>query len=473
LTKAVILAGGEGTRLRPLTFTHPKPMVPIGKEPVIHYLLTRLSTEGFSDVVMVVGYLRNQIMSFVGDGSRWGLRVNYAVESNEAHYGTAGSLKLAEHLLDETFLVTQADTITNMHLADAVRFHTKSGSYATIVMTRVQDPWNFGVAVLDEDQKIIEFQEKPRKEEAKSDLVSTGFYVLEPEVLDHILAENWDFAKNLFPHLLDLQKRISGYPTDDFWVDVGNLDGYLKGMKWVLNAEGDLSPKERRNIDSAHLQESDEAGTTSASQRLVEQGAVIEEGVRINQSVVKKDARICMNSSLNDCMVMERSYIGRNCIISDSVIGQAAVVNDESVVHGSIIGPGGVIGSKVRLNQGARIWPNVHVPDGDTVSGIMAVPMEKAFYFYTGIGQYTGLIATSVNGFIEALEVAPIQSLEFHAKKRDFERWVREVIGSSELADAVEGIRRRALVGEELRSALVDAVKRWAHKVSHSTGPHV
>ena len=471
LTKVVILAGGEGTRLRPLTFTHPKPMVPIAREPVIHYLLTHLSKQGFTEVVMIVGYLRNQIMSYVGDGSRWGLRVNYAVEPDESHFGTAGSLKLAEHLLDGRFVVTQADTITDMPLTEAVMFHERSESYATIVMTRVPDPWNFGVAVIDAEKRIVEFQEKPIKEEAKSDLVSTGFYVLEPEVLDHVLDEKWDFAKNVFPHLLGLGKKLSAFPIESFWVDVGNLDGYLKGMRWILEQDyKDSLAEGKTNSTFAGTKVADNALITTPA--LIESGAVVDRGARIHRSVIKSDARVGEGAELEDSMAMERSFIGPGCRITNSVIGQAATVRDGAEVRGSIIGPGCVIGSGAKLQHGARIWPNVHVREMETITGIVAVPIDKAFYFYAAVGQYTGLIATSVDSFIKALEVAPIQSLEFHAKRRDFERWVREVIASGELADSLEAIRRRALVGEELRAALVEAVTKWAFKVSHSTGPH-
>src|SRR5205807_1494770 len=148
----------------------------------IYYLLLRLAREGFDEIIVVVrGSLKDEIMEYLGDGSEMGLRITYEVEPDGLRIGTAGSLKLGEHLLDETFLVAQADTLTEIPLREAVEFHRKSGALVTVVLTRVNDPTDYGVAVLDEKNAIAEFQEKPSKEDARSNLVSTGFYIMEPE----------------------------------------------------------------------------------------------------------------------------------------------------------------------------------------------------------------------------------------------------------------------------------------------------
>jgi NDP-sugar pyrophosphorylase family protein len=232
--KAVVLAAGEGTRLRPLTFLSPKPMIPLGPEPAIHYLLSQLSREGFDEIVMVLGYMGNQIMDYLGDGSKLGLRISYALKPEEFRCGTAGSLRLAEHLLGDAFLVAQADTLSEIPLREAMRFHRQKGAQATIVLTTVENPGEFGVTILDDNDNITEFQEKPGHELARSNLVSTGFYILEPETLDHIGEAKWDFAKDLFPHLLEMHDKMCGFVSNDFWVDIGSLEGYLRGVKWIL-----------------------------------------------------------------------------------------------------------------------------------------------------------------------------------------------------------------------------------------------
>ncbi|MDG6925887.1 MAG: NDP-sugar synthase [Nitrososphaerota archaeon] len=470
--KAVVLAGGEGTRLRPLTLTRPKPMIPLGPEPAIHYVLSQLSREGFREIVMVTGYLRNQIMEYLGDGSNLGLRITYAVEPDEFLCGTAGSLKLIEHLLDETFLVAQADTLSEIPLTEALKLHRRNGAYATIALTRVKNPSVFGVAVIDADSTITEFQEKPPKEQVRSDLASTGFYILEPEALDHIESEKWDFAKDLFPRLLKLDKKLSGFVSEAFWVDIGSLSGYLRGTRWVLGGTNGKAP---HNADNAGLRNPVVTDADAHVGRsvlitgpaLIEKEVVIEDEAKIGQDcVIKRSARISSGTALDRSVIMERASIGRDCTISGSVIGQAADLQRNVAVEGSIIGPGCVIGEGAHILSGSRIWPNVRIEANARVNGIVAVPLEKAFYFYTGLGQYTGILATSIEEFVQALEKAPMGSIEFHASRRDFEKWVRQVLASDELADGVEAIRRRAVTGEELRRDLVEVTKEWADKVS-------
>ncbi len=198
--KALILAAGEGTRLRPLTFTRQKPMTPVGPEPSIFYLVSHLAKEGFNDIVVIVGGpMKQHLMDYLGDGVRFGVKISYAVKPDEFRSGTAGSLKLVDGLLDEPFLVAQSDTLTEMPLAKAVEFHKGSEATATIVLTEVKDAGDFGVAVVDSNGMITEFQEKPPRGEAKGNLISTGFYILDPECVELIMHEKWDFANGTLP----------------------------------------------------------------------------------------------------------------------------------------------------------------------------------------------------------------------------------------------------------------------------------
>jgi NDP-sugar pyrophosphorylase family protein len=469
-TKAVVLAAGEGTRLRPLTFTRPKPMVPLGPEPSIYYVLMRLAREGFDEIVIVVrGSLKNEIMDYLGDGSEIGLRITYEVEPDGLHIGTAGSLKLGEHLLDDTFLVAQSDTLTEIPLREAVDFHRKSEALATIVLTRVADPSDYGVAVLDEKNTITEFQEKPSMKEARSNLVSTGFYIMEPESIDYIIDNKWDFAKNLFPRLLELHKKLSGFVSDAFWVDIGNLEGYLRGVKWVVdntiqsqNALATELPSLVMTDRTAHI--GNRAQIIGPA--LIERDVTIEDEAKIGKyCVIKRNAHVSSGTLLERSAIMERVYIGRNCTITDSIIGQSAVLHENITISGSIIGPGCVVGDRVNVLSGSRVWPNVQIGADERVEGIVAAPLETAFYCYTNFGQYTGLLATSIEGFIEALEKSPMESIEFHSRRRDYEKWVRDVLALNELADDMEGLRRIAVTGEELRRGLIEVTKKWADAI--------
>jgi NDP-sugar pyrophosphorylase family protein len=468
--KAVILAAGEGTRLRPLTFVRPKPLIPLGAKPSIHYLLSHLSEEGFDDIVVVVGGpLKGQLMDYLGDGSKLGLRITYAVEPDGLRIGTAGSLKLIEHLLDKTFLVAQADTLTEIPLREAVDFHRASGAHATIVLTRVDDPSSFGVAVLDKEGTITEFQEKPSKGEAKGDLVSTGFYLMEPESIDYITDDRWDFAKDLFPSLLRLRKKLSGFASDAFWADIGNLEGYLRGVRWVL--ENTTEPRTTAAAEPPGLMSLDGDARKGlhvqvTSPVLIESGVTIEDEARISQyCVLMRSAHISSGTVLDRSVVMERASIGRGCTITDSVIGQSAILQGNVTVTASIIGPGCVVEEGAKVLNGSRLWPNVRIRADQIVNGVVIAAIEKAFYFCTGPGQYTGLLATTIEGFIEGLEKAPVESIDYHAGHRDFERWTRDVLRSNQLADSVEDVRRTAVGGEALRGALVGVAKEWAEYV--------
>jgi NDP-sugar pyrophosphorylase family protein len=508
-------------------------MTPVGPEPSIYYVLSRLSQEGFDEIVIVVrGSQKNQIMAYLGDGSKMGLRVTYIVEPDGLPIGTAGSLKLCEHLLDDTFIVAQADTLTEIPLRGAVDLHRNNGALATIVLTRVQDPSAYGVAVLDERGVISEFQEKPQRKEAKSNLVSTGFYVMEPESLDYVMDNAWDFAKDFFPWLLGIHKKLAGFVSDAFWVDIGELEGYLRGVNWVIETmtrgPGVAPMAERsfavmgdtRALSDAILErsavmegasigqsaqilgpafstweegqpfavmEDSRASSRPAYERsvvmegawishsaqivgpaFVETGVTIEDEARIGQScAVMRNSRISSRAVLERSVVMEGASIGRNCTIRDSVIGQSATLHDNVVVNESIIGPGCDIGEGVSVLRGSRIWPGVRVGNDQRVKGIVSTPLDKAFYCFTDVGQYTGLLATSVEGFIDALEKSPIQSIEFHVKRRDYERWARDVLALNDLADGFEELRRKGVTGEELRRGLIGNVK-WASGLSDS-----
>src|SRR5438094_170842 len=346
-------------------------MLPLGPNPIIHYVLSHLSRNGFKDLIIIPGYLKDQIMGYVGDGSHFGVRITYVVEPEGVTFGTAGSLKLAAHLLDETFLVVQADVVSEISLTDMARFHSDRQGEVSIALTNVEDPSAYGVAIVDEENEIVRFVEKPAPGTVPSNLVSTGFYILEPEVLDYVENEKWDFAKDLFPYLMRLGHHLFGYTFDSFWVDVGELKGYLKGVNWVLRNFAADPPK---------------------------------------------DARL--------------------------------------------------IGNNAKILPGSKLWANTRVEEGDTVDGIIAVPRDKSFYFDTGLGQYSGILATSIQEFIDALKIVPLESLEYHIGRRDIEKWTKDVLGSIQLADNIRTVRRSQLIGEDLRLQLVKVVKEWADRVS-------
>jgi NDP-sugar pyrophosphorylase family protein len=471
--KAVVLAGGEGTRLRPLTFTRPKPMLPLGPNPIIHYVLSHLFSNGFQDIIIIVGYLKDQLMGYLGDGSQFGVRITYVVEPEGVAFGTAGSLKLAAHLLDETFLVVQSDTISEISLAEMARFHSDRGGEVSIALTEVADPSLYGVAVLGGREEIVKFLEKPPPGTALSKLASTGFYILEPEVVDYIEDEKWDFARDLFPYLMRVGEQIFGFSSKSFWVDVGELNGYLKGADWVLRKLDQDAPPSARVLGSSKRRVFVN-GNVGVGQRVQISGpswfdtnTKIGDDVKIGPgTVLEEDSHILSGTIMDQTVTFRHTEIGSNCSVRSTIIGERAVVGSNVTIDRAIIGQGCTIGDRARILPGSRLWPNTRVEAGATVDGIMAVPRDKSFYFDTGLGQYSGILASSIGEFLEALKIVPLESLEYHIGRRDFEKWAKDVLGSIQLADNIRTLRRSQLKGEELRLQMVRYVMQWAERVS-------
>lgn len=453
-------------------------MLPLGPDPIIRYVLSHLSKSGFDEAIVIPGYLKDQIMGYLGDGSKLGIDITYVVEPEGVTFGTAGSLKLASHLLDETFLVVQADVVSEISLNDMKRFHNDRKGEVTIALTNVEDPSSYGVAILDEENEIVKFVEKPAAGTVPSNLVSTGFYILEPEVVDYIENEKWDFAKDLFPYLMRLGQHLFGFASDSFWVDVGELKGYLKGVKWVLRNLVTDPPKDAKTIGSPSALAFSQPGVQLGRDAKVvgpawiEKGTILGDGASVGPgSVLKANTRLESGAVFESGIAFERSIIGRDCSVQSTIIGERAIIGNEVTVERAIIGQGCTIGDRAKILSGSKLWPNTNIEAESTVDGIVAVPRDKSFYFDTGLGQYSGILASSIDEFLRALRVVPLDSLEYHIGRRDFEKWTKDVLGSILLADNIRTLRRSQLKGEDLRKQLIDVVQEWAQRVSSPEPP--
>src|SRR4051794_33135066 len=223
--KAVVMAGGEGTRLRPLTSNQPKPMVPIVGKPCMEHIVELLRDHGFDEVVVTLAFMPQAIRSYFGDGEALGVKIEYSVE--DTPLGTAGSVKQAEGALQETFLVISGDALCDVDLGALLDFHREKQAAVTIGLKSVDNPLEFGIVVTDEDGRVERFLEKPSWSQVFSDTINTGIYVMEPEVLRHIPpGESYDFSSQLFPLLLEMGRPLYGFVLDGYWQDIGNLDQY-------------------------------------------------------------------------------------------------------------------------------------------------------------------------------------------------------------------------------------------------------
>jgi mannose-1-phosphate guanylyltransferase/phosphomannomutase len=368
--KAVVMAGGEGTRLRPLTSNQPKPMVPIVGKPCMEHILELVREHGFEDVIVTVAFLPQAIRSYFGDGESLGLRMEYSVE--ESPLGTAGSVRLASDRLDETFLVISGDALCDIDLGSLVAFHREKGAAVTIGLKSVDNPLEFGIVVTDEDGKVERFLEKPSWGQVFSDTINTGIYVLEPEVLRHVPTDRpYDFSKELFPLLLEMGRPIYGYVCDGYWQDIGNLDQYrqanfdaldesvrlningirLRGNIWV--GEGvdieDLERIEGPAFIGNYCRVSPEASVGPYS--VLETSVTLREGARTARSVV--DAA---------------TYIGQSAVLEGAVIGRRCEVRRHVRIHeGVAIGDDVVIGAESVIAQGVRIYPYKEVESGSQI----------------------------------------------------------------------------------------------------------
>jgi mannose-1-phosphate guanylyltransferase/phosphomannomutase len=218
--KAIVLCGGKGTRLRPYTYSIPKPMLPLGNKPILEFVINNLSRHGFKDIYLTVGYLKNQIMQYFEDGSKFGVNIKYFMEGDK-ELNTAGSILPCKDCLDSAFLVVMGDHLTSIDPTKLANFHSKKGSMATIALKKTGIPLEYGIAHIDEDQQIEKFEEKP----IVQNLINAGLYCFEPEIFKYI-KDGYDFAQDVFPKLLKDKKKVYGYIFDEYWVDIGRVPDY-------------------------------------------------------------------------------------------------------------------------------------------------------------------------------------------------------------------------------------------------------
>src|SRR6266508_3279024 len=359
--KAVVMAGGQGTRLRPLTSNQPKPMLSIVGEPMMQHILRLLRRHGFTDVVVTVQFLASVIRNFFGDGSDLDINLTYATE--EQPLGTAGSVKNAEPELTETFLVISGDAVTDFDLAEVVRFHREREAAVTVVLKRVPDPLEFGIVITAEDGRIERFLEKPGWGEVFSDQINTGIYVIEPEVLSFIpQGEEFDFAHDLFPLLLDKGLPMYGHVARGEWTDVGTLESYLEVHRDVLDR------KVRLEVGGFEL----EGGI------FLGQDAEIEPGAKVTGPVF-----IGPNSRIEaPAEVREHTVLGANAVVKGGAFVHRAIVHDNAYIGPSASLRGCVVGNNTDIGRGARLDEGVVVADECKIGeGSVLNPRVKVYPF--------------------------------------------------------------------------------------------
>lgn len=368
--KAVVMAGGQGTRLRPLTSNQPKPMVPVVNKPTIQHILDLLKRHQIEEVVVTLAFLPHLIRNYLGDGSSFGMHISYTVEERPA--GTAGSIRLAKDFLEDTFLVISGDALTDFDLTRIVSFHKECGADVTIALKRVTNPLEFGIVVIDEEGRIQRFLEKPGWGQVFSDTVNTGIYVIEPQVLDHIPeGQPYDFSRDLFPKLFDLGRPLYGVVCDGYWQDIGNLEQYLQANRDALDGKVRVSPpgvRLRGNIWVAK-------GASLDSLDDVEGPAVIGEGVRIDTgakilpyTILGDNTVVRAGAQISGSVLGENVYVASGAVIESAILGNAVEVHENvHIAEGAVIGDRSNIGRNAVIAHNVKIYPFKNVEPGSTV----------------------------------------------------------------------------------------------------------
>ena len=370
--RAVLMAGGSGTRLRPLTCDLPKPMVPILNRPIAEHIINLLKRNGITEVIATLYYLPDVMRNYFQDGRDFGVQMTYAVEEDQP-LGTAGCVKNIADLLTDTFVVISGDSVTDFDLQAAIAFHRQKGSKATLVLTRVPNPIEFGVVITDGEGRIQRFLEKPSSSEIFSDTVNTGTYILEPEVLDYLPNhQESDFWKDLFPLLLEKGEPLYGYVADGYWCDVGHLEAYREAQYDALYR--------KVMIDYAYQETAPDVWIGDNTQ--IDPSAQIHPPVMIGnncrigpRTVLESGTVIGDNVTIGSDADLKRPIVWNGAIVGDEVhlractIARGARVDRRShVLEGAVIGPLSTVGEEAQISPGVRVWPSKQIESGATLN---------------------------------------------------------------------------------------------------------
>jgi mannose-1-phosphate guanylyltransferase / phosphomannomutase len=376
--KAVIMAGGQGTRLRPLTSNQPKPMIPIVNIPCMEHIVNLLKRHGFTDIVVTLQFMPEEIQDYFGDGSDWGVEIRYSVE--DAPAGTAGSVKMAERQLElngdaagERFLVISGDALTDADLTHLVRFHEERDSEATMVLKSVENPLDFGIVITQEDGRISRFLEKPAWGQVFSDTVNTGIYLLEASVMAQIPEEEeYDFSKELFPKLLEAGRVLYGFVTEDYWEDIGTLEQYASAQRDVLNGKvRGVRPPGTRLRENVYVGRRAQVNDEELEGPLViGENVRVEAGARVSPyTVIAANSVISAGASVERSVIAEGTYIGEGAELVDTLVGRSSYVQARArILERSALGDDVIVGEGATVAPDVKVFPHKSVESGASIT---------------------------------------------------------------------------------------------------------
>lgn len=357
MIKAVLMAGGKGSRIRPLTLSRPKPLIPVANRPMIEYIVEKIRNSGYNELVVTLSYLKNQIKTLLKEDYS-DMNIKYSVE--ETPLGTAGGVKKASKYLNDTFFVLSGDVLVDVDLNKLLNFHKKNNALATMVLTPVENPSHFGIATLDNQKQIIKFLEKPSNCEIFSKLANTGTYVLEPEIFDYINKKvEVDFSQDIFPKLIEEKRGIYGYVFEGYWNDVGRPRTYLQANYDVLNEKIKPEPAGEKLKEGVGVLGNIWVGKNVEIDKKVRiigpvtigDGSIIERGCSIGRNaVIGENTYLERNSTIKGCVIFPESTIKASSCLKDCIVDSGCCVE-----QGSFIERGAILGSSVKLGPFSRV----------------------------------------------------------------------------------------------------------------------
>ncbi len=369
--KAVIMAGGEGTRLRPLTSNQPKPMIPLANRPMMEHIVRLLHKHGYDDIVVTVAFLANHIRTYFGDGSEFGVRMVYATE--ETPLGTAGSVRNAMEELDDTFLVISGDVLTDIDLSKIAEVHKERQALATIGLTAVENPLEFGIVITKDDGSIERFLEKPTWGQVFSDTVNNGIFMLEPEIFDFIAPSGpVDFSTDVFPKLLEQQKPLYGYVCEGYWEDVGTVEAYSRAHRDMLDGKVDIEIPGFQVEDGIWIGEGVDidAGANITGPALIGDYTKVEPGARLGSyTVLGSNVMVGSDAEVERSVIHDSVYMGHGVRVRGAVIGRSCDLRSgASCDEDSVLGDDCFIGEQAVVTAGVKVYPFKTVEAGAVVN---------------------------------------------------------------------------------------------------------
>jgi mannose-1-phosphate guanylyltransferase len=362
--QALILAGGEGTRLRPLTSTIPKPVVPLANRPHMAFMIDWLRRYGVDEVILSCGFMADGVRRVLGDGEELSVRIRYVEEP--APLGTGGALRFAGDLLQERFLMLNGDVLTDIDLGVQLRQHEQTGARATIALIEAEDPSAYGLVTMEDDCSVTEFLEKPSADEVATHLINAGVYVLERSILDEMAppGTNISIERDVFPSLVG--RGLYGCAVDGYWLDIGTPERYLQATFDILegNVHTELGARledaRRTLVDGASVDGRVVAPALVGERSTIARGAIV--GGRV---VLGRDVSVAEGAHVESSVILDGATIGAGTHVSSSIIGSGASVGAHCHIDGGVVlGEDVSLGANNVLTAGARLFPRVELPDG-------------------------------------------------------------------------------------------------------------